>query len=41
MVVPLGMMSTSRSPSESQKIVAMIFPAEGAALNFFFFGEFA
>jgi hypothetical protein len=35
------MMTTSISPSQSQKTVAMIFPAEGVALNVFFLGEFA
>jgi hypothetical protein len=39
MVVPLLMMATSRSSSESQKIFAVFFPTKGTALNFFFLGE--
>jgi hypothetical protein len=39
MVWPCGMLSTKITPSASQKPVAMTFPSEGIALNYFFRGE--
>jgi hypothetical protein len=36
MVVPCGMMSTSKIPSESKKTVAITFPAE---IEFLFLGQ--